>query len=45
MPASMFDILGLGNAIVDVIAPSGDDFLLRHSLQKGAMQLIDEAAA
>lgn len=45
MPAPTFDILGLGNAIVDVIAPSDDDFLVRHGLQKGAMQLIDEAAA
>lgn len=45
MPASTFEILGLGNAIVDVIAPSDDDFLLHHKLQKGAMQLIDEPAA
>ncbi|MGB8278189.1 MAG: adenosine kinase [Methylovirgula sp.] len=45
MPATRFDILGLGNAIVDVIAPSDDDFLIAHGLHKGAMQLIDEATA
>lgn len=45
MSTSSFDILGLGNAIVDVIAPSDDDFLMRHGLNKGAMQLIDEEAA
>jgi sugar/nucleoside kinase (ribokinase family) len=45
MPDPSFDILGLGNAIVDVIAPSDDDFLVKHGLHKGAMQLIDEARA
>ncbi len=45
MSAPTLDLLGLGNAIVDVIAPSDDDFLIRHGLHKGAMQLIDEAAA
>ena len=39
------DILGLGNAIVDVIAPTDDDFLAAHRLRKGTMQLIDEANA
>ena len=45
MSAPTFDILGLGNAIVDVIAPSDDDFLVAHGLHKGSMQLIDEATA
>ncbi len=45
MPATSFDIIGLGNAIVDVIAPSDDDFLIAHGLHKGAMRLIDEATA
>jgi sugar/nucleoside kinase (ribokinase family) len=40
-----YDVLGLGNAIVDVIAPCGDDFLGTYGLHKGAMQLIDEARA
>lgn len=45
MPAEKFEVLGLGNAIVDVIARTEDDFLLRHGLAKGGMVLIDEAAA
>ncbi len=36
-----FDVLGIGNAIVDVIAPAEDDFLLAHALHKGGMTLID----
>jgi sugar/nucleoside kinase (ribokinase family) len=39
------DVLALGNAIVDVIARAEDDFLLRHGIIKGAMNLIDEARA
>lgn len=37
-----FEVLGLGNAIVDVIAPAEDDLLERENLSKGAMVLIDE---
>jgi len=40
-----FDILGIGNAIVDVTAPVPDSFLSRHDMHKGAMALIDAAAA
>lgn len=36
-----FDVVGLGNAIVDVIAQTDDAFLTRHSIAKGAMTLID----
>jgi len=43
--APHYDVLGLGNAIVDVIAPCEDDFLIAHGLHKGAMQLIDEDRA
>ena len=39
------DILALGNAIVDLIAVTDDDFLAKHKLHKGAMALIDEAQA
>ena len=39
------DVLGLGNAIMDVIAPVADDFLDDHGITKGAMTLIDEARA
>ncbi|MEA2934677.1 MAG: hypothetical protein QOD74_1323, partial [Variibacter sp.] len=45
MSASRFDVLGIGNAIVDVIARSDDDFLVTHGMQKGGMALIDEGRA
>lgn len=40
-----YDILGVGNAIVDVIAPCDDAFLTEHGIEKGAMTLIDEDRA
>jgi len=40
-----FDVLALGNAIVDVLAPVDDDFIVAQGLRKGGMQLIDEARA
>jgi adenosine kinase len=43
--AARYDILGFGNAIVDVIAQTDDDVLAKHGLNKGAMQLVDEATA
>jgi sugar/nucleoside kinase (ribokinase family) len=45
MAAVHFDVLGIGNAIVDVIARTEDDFLVRHGMHKGAMTLIDERQA
>jgi sugar/nucleoside kinase (ribokinase family) len=45
MAATRFDVLGIGNAIVDVIARTDDGFLARQKMRKGAMQLIDEAQA
>src|SRR3954451_6540245 len=39
------DVLGIGNAIVDVIARADDDFLVQHEMTKGAMTLIDESRA
>src|ERR1700723_4480655 len=45
MPAPRYDVLGIGNAIVDVIARTEDDFLLKQGMNKGAMALIDEARA
>ena len=45
MADARYDILGLGNAIVDIIAQTPDDFLAAHALNKGSMALIDEAAA
>ena len=41
MSQPKFDILGIGNAIVDVVAPVDEAFLSRHDMHKGAMALID----
>ena len=35
-------ILGMGNAIVDVLCKVTDEFLIEHSLTKSTMKLIDE---
>jgi len=35
-------ILGIGNAIVDVICKIEDSYLLKNGLTKGAMKLVDE---
>jgi len=43
MPAATYDVLGIGNAIVDIIAHADDDVLVAHNLHKGSMQLVDEA--
>lgn len=40
-----FDVLGIGNAIVDVIAHAEDAFLDENGLHKGTMTLIDAARA
>jgi sugar/nucleoside kinase (ribokinase family) len=40
-----FDVLGIGNAIVDVIAHAEDAFLAENRLAKGAMTLIDAGRA
>ncbi len=38
-------VVGVGNAIVDVIANVDDTFIAEHGLEKGAMSLIDTARA
>lgn len=40
-----YDVLAIGNAIVDVIARCEEDFLHRQQIVKGAMNLIDEDRA
>jgi sugar/nucleoside kinase (ribokinase family) len=45
MTSAAFDVLGIGNAIVDVISRADDAFLAKHQLTKGSMMLIDEARA
>lgn len=39
------DLVGIGNAIVDVLSQTDDDFLKNHRLNKGAMTLIEADAA
>ena len=41
----IYDVAGIGNAIVDVFAPVDDSFLLEHKIAKGVMTLIDEFRA
>jgi sugar/nucleoside kinase (ribokinase family) len=38
---AVFDVIGIGNALVDVITHQDDDFLKREDLVKGSMSLID----
>ena len=40
-----FDLIGIGNAIVDVVAPADHAFLSKHDMHPGSMTLIDAAAA
>ncbi|MEM6649627.1 MAG: adenosine kinase [Pseudomonadota bacterium] len=40
-----FDVIAIGNAIVDVLAPTDDDFLKAHDIPKGGMMLIDTQKA
>jgi len=39
------DVVGIGNALVDVLSHETDEFLRRHGLVKGTMRLVDEARA
>lgn len=45
MPQTRFDVLTIGNAIVDIIASTEDDFLVSENIHKGAMNLIDAERA
>lgn len=40
-----FDVIGIGNAMVDVISPSSDTFLDQMGITKGIMQLIERDRA
>jgi sugar/nucleoside kinase (ribokinase family) len=40
-----YDVLGIGNAIVDVMARTEEDFLVAEGLSKSTMHLIDAARA
>jgi sugar/nucleoside kinase (ribokinase family) len=45
MNSAALDVVGIGNAIVDVIAHADERFLAEESLSKGAMTLIDAERA
>ncbi len=45
MSAATYDVLGIGNAIVDILAKTEDGFLNQQGMAKGAMALIDESRA
>ena len=45
MTSTAIDVVGIGNAIVDVIAHAEDAFLAEEELVKGAMTLVDAARA
>ena len=45
MSTAGFDVLGIGNAIVDILAHTDDRFLVREGLEKGAMALVDAKRA
>ena len=37
----LYDVVGVGNALVDVISHADDGFIHRHELVKGSMTLVD----
>jgi sugar/nucleoside kinase (ribokinase family) len=45
MATALLDVVGIGNAIVDIIAQADDGFLTAAAMVKGSMTLIDEARA
>lgn len=45
MTSAKYDVLGIGNAIFDVLVQTDDKFLADHEMAKGGMALIDEARA
>ena len=45
MAGKLYDVVGIGNAIVDIIARCDDGFLSKHDLAKGFMRLIDAEEA
>ena len=41
----IYDVVGIGNAIVDVLAKVGDNFLTERDLKKGSMTYVEAAKA
>ena len=40
-----YQVVGIGNAVSDVIAISSDEFLAENGVEKGIMQLVDQPRA
>ena len=45
MAGKKYDVLGIGNSIVDILSFVEDDFLARHGFRKGVMTLVDDEKA
>src|SRR5690242_14825064 len=45
MTDAKYDVLGIGNAIFDVLVRTDEAFLAKHGMAKGSMMLIDETRA
>src|SRR6478609_1572226 len=45
MTSAKYDVLGIGNAIFDILVQADESFLAGHGMIKGGMALIDEARA
>ena len=45
MPDRELDVVGIGNALVDVLTQAEESFLTRRGLVKGTMRLVDEEDA
>ena len=45
MRQKAYDILAVGNAIIDVFSQCDDAFLHQHGIEKGGMNLVDAAAS
>lgn len=45
MSGAKYDVVGIGNAIVDILASADDAFLAQHGIAKDAMNLIEEPRA
>ena len=45
MASGQLDVIGIGNAMVDVLTQADEDLVVRQGLAKGTMRLVDEAQA
>ena len=43
--SAQYDVVGVGNAIVDVIASVPEGFLITHNIRKGGMTLVEQSQA